>query len=326
MNWPTGEAVACRPGISAKRGQMTAARSSTAINGVRATGGRVVRGVARRLIRILERVAGLPAGAAVVPAKPPNLMQTIVSDAVSQADVLHFCRQFAPRDVEGFAKIRLGNQYDGGYVFIDDFSEISTVISCGISNDVTCDVALADMGMTVLQFDHTVEGPPVQHPKFLFRKQAIDAFGIIPGSVRLWDVVRAEGDPSKSDILLKIDIDGDEWATFANHPVDQLKRFRQIACEFHWSSRMKDPEYFRQCLRAIENLRKAFFPVHLHANNFVGFSSLMGVPVPEVFEVTFVNSALYRPGQQQHGAPTQFDNPNNPDAPDLFLGSPFGIA
>jgi hypothetical protein len=253
-------------------------------------------------------------------------MPMVVSGGVSQQNVLHFCRQFAPFDVEGKSKVRLGNAHDGGYIFIDDFSEISSVISCGISNDVTCDLAFAEMGKPVVQFDHTVEGPPVRHPLFDFRKQAIDALGTIPESVRLWDVVKAEGDAAKSDILLKIDIDGDEWATFANYPPDQLRRFRQISCEFHWSSRLKDPEFFSLCLRAIENLRRAFFPAHLHANNFVGFRNLMGVPIPEVYEVTFVNCEFYSPSQRQQGAPTKIDNPNNPDAPDLFLGSPFCIA
>lgn len=250
----------------------------------------------------------------------------LVSDGVSQQNVLHFCRRLAPFEVEGFDKVRLGNDRDGGYVFIDDFAEISSVISCGISNDVTCDVAFAEMGKPVLQFDHTVEGPPVSHPLFDFRKQAIDALGTIPGSVKLWDVVKDVGDPAKSDVLLKIDIDGDEWTTFANYPVDELKRFRQLSCEFHWSSRMKDPEYFSLCVRAIENLCKVFFPAHLHANNFVGFCNLMGVPLPEVYEVTFVNNAFYRPSRRQQGAPTAIDHPNNPDAPDLFLGSPFHIA
>lgn len=252
-------------------------------------------------------------------------MPMLLSDGVSQQNVLRFCRQFAPFDVEGFAKVRLGNDHDGGYIFIDDFDAISSVISCGISNDVTCDVAFAEMGKPVLQFDHTVESPPVSHPLFDFRKQAIDALETIPGSVKLWDVVKGTGDPAKSDVLLKIDIDGDEWTTFANYPVEELKRFRQLSCEFHWSSRMKDLEYFSLCMRAIENLRKVFFPAHLHANNFVGFCNLMGVPLPEVYEVTFVNNAFYRPSRRQQGAPTAIDNPNNPDAPDLFLGSPFCI-
>jgi hypothetical protein len=247
------------------------------------------------------------------------------SSTVAQKDILHFCAQFAPHDVEGFEKIRLGNNYDGGYIFIDDFTDVSLVLSCGISNDVTCDLAFADRGKQVLQFDHTVDGPPISNPKFMFRKQAIDASGATAGSVKLWDVVDQEGNREKADLLLKIDIDGDEWATFANFPLEQLKRFRQISCEFHWSSRLKDPEFFALCVVAITNIRKAFFPAHLHANNFRPFINLMGVPIPEVYEVTFVNSEIYRSAGRQRVAPAEIDNPNNPNAPDLFLGSPFGI-
>ena len=79
--------------------------------------------------------------------------------------------------MEGFKKIRLGNQHDGGYIYIDDLADVSLVISCGVSNDVTFDLACAELGKPVMQFDHTVKGPPAQHPKFIFRKQAIDALG-----------------------------------------------------------------------------------------------------------------------------------------------------
>jgi hypothetical protein len=255
-----------------------------------------------------------------------TLSMPLLVSPVTQQDVLRFCSLLAPSEVQGMTKVRLGNQHDGGYIFVDDFSAVSEVISCGISNDVTCDLAFAEMGKPVVQFDHTVEGPPVHHAKFEFRKQAIDALGTIPNSAKLWDVVDTLGDRSKADILLKIDIDGEEWATFANFPLEQLRRFRQLSCEFHWSSRMRDPGYFSLCLRAIENLRRVFFPAHLHANNFVGFCNLMGVPIPEVYEVTFVNSKFYEPSGPQQGGPTRLDTPNNPDAPDLYLGSPFRIA
>jgi hypothetical protein len=253
-------------------------------------------------------------------------MPLLMSTSVSQKDVLRFCNLLAPFDVEGLKKIRLGNAHDGGYIFIDDLPDISVVISCGISNDVTFDLACAEMGKPVLQFHHTVDGPPDHHPKFKFRKQAIDALGRIPGSVKLWDVVKQQGDSTKADILLKIDIDGDEWETFANFPAEQLKRFRQIACEFHGSSRLVDPEYFSLCLRAVSNIHEAFLPVHLHANNFVNFSNVMGVPIPQVYEVTFVNRDYYRPSKNQKTAPTELDTPNNPDKPDLVLSSPFQIA
>ena len=252
-------------------------------------------------------------------------MPLISSSAVTQKDLLHFCGLLAPLEVQGFKKIRMGNDNDGGYVLIDDFADVSLVISCGVGPDVTFDLAFAERGKPVMQFDHTVEATPASHPKFTFRKQAIDALGRIPNSVKLWDIVDQEGAPPKKDLLLKIDIDGDEWATFANFPPEQLKRFRQIVCEFHWSSRLKHPEFFSLCLRAIENIRKEFFPAHLHANNFVDFSDLMGVPIPEVYEVTFVSREIYCASEKPQGTFTKFDNPNNPDKPDLFLGSPFRI-
>jgi hypothetical protein len=249
----------------------------------------------------------------------------IVSESVSQKNIRDFCALLSPFDVEGFGKVRLGNQNDGGYICIDDFAAVSQVISCGVSNDVTFDLACADLGKPVMQFDHTVEGPPTRHEKFTFRKQAIDALGTIPNSVKLWDIVDQVGDRSKVDLLLKIDIDGDEWSTFANFPAEQLKRFRQIACEFHWSSRLIDPEYFSLCRRALSNIHQAFFPVHMHANNFVNFSNVMGVPIPEVYEATFVNRDLYRPSTRQKEAPSAIDNPNNIEKPDLVLSSPFNI-
>jgi hypothetical protein len=249
----------------------------------------------------------------------------LASSTVSQKDIRHFCNLLSPYDVEGFNKIRLGNQHDGGYIYIDDLANVSQVISCGVSNDVTFDLSCAELGKPVMQFDHTVPGPPVQHPKFTFRKQAIDGLGRMPNSVKLWDIVDEVGDRSRSDLLLKIDIDGDEWASFANFPAEQLKRFRQIACEFHWSSRLTDPEYYSLCLRALTNIHQSFFPVHMHANNFVNFSNLMGVPMPEVYEATFVNRDLYRPSTRQKEAPGALDNPNNTEKPDLVLSSPFNI-
>lgn len=253
-------------------------------------------------------------------------LPTVLSNSISQKQILDFCSLLAPHDVEGFGKIRMGNENDGGYVFIDDFADVATVISCGIYNDVTFDVACADMGKAVIQFDHTVDGPPVKHPKFTFRKQAIDALDRIPGSVKLWDIVREYSRPGKPDLLLKIDIEGHEWATFANFPAEDLKRVRQISIELHSTSRLIEPEFYELYFRALKNINASFFAAHLHANNFQGMVNLMGVPVAEVFEVTFVNRELYRPAGNQHGAPTALDNPNDVSKPDLVLRSPYHIS
>ena len=287
---------------------------------------RVLRRVRRSLAWRLRHVA-------IELADPDDLKAWYVEDrqrhadpkrvsTVRQSDILNFCRKLAPLDAVDHAKVRLGGSNDGGYVFIDDFDAVSTVISCGISDDVSCDLAFAQLGKNVVQFDHTVEGSPVEHACFCFYKQAIDELREIPGSTRLSDVIRNVGDPSKSDLLLKIDIDGDEWKTFANIPPADLRRCRQIACEFHDLWRMFDPEFLSRYEAALANILKGFFPAHIHANNFRGFSIVLGVALPEVFEVTFVNKQIYRQGARQRIG-LKVDAPNDAAAPDLFLGSPF---
>lgn len=279
------------------------------------------------LARGLRKAAQLidPTLAAVAPpsaAPAPSSMHAAGKSSVTQDDILRFCRYFASYEAQGFAKVRLGNAHDGGYIFLDDFAATTHVISCGISNDVTCDFEFAEMGKKVLQFDHTVPGPPVAHANFAFFKQAIDESLEIPGSTKLSDVVRNAGQSGQCDVILKIDIDGGEWQCFADFPQEHFARLRQIACEFHWTSKLTDPAQFAQCEAAIRNIAAAFFPVHVHANNYVGFNNVMGVPVPEVFEVTFANRAIFTPGSAYVTSPGPLDTPNNPDAPDLYLGAP----
>jgi hypothetical protein len=283
--------------------------------------------------RIEHNALDMAAAARVIPISPASPVSPVASvDAVSaggtvgQDDVLGFCRRLAPHDVEGHRKVRLGGENDGGYVFIDDFSEVNIVISCGISNDVSCDLAFAELGKDIIQFDHTVEGPPVAHSRFDFRKQAIDELRVIPGSTRLSDVIRGLGEAGKSDLVLKIDIDGGEWTTFAKMPAQDLARCRQVACEFHDTSKLGDLESYALYKAAIATILENFFPAHLHANNFAGFAIVAGVPIPKVFEVTFVNRKFYSPSSRQHVGPMAVDAPNNENAPDLFLGSPFLLA
>lgn len=279
--------------------------------------------LARGLRKAAQIIDPAMAGVASLTTAPEaHGLPTTGTGSVTQDDILRFCRYFTSHEAQGIGKVRLGNAHDGGYIFLDDFAATTSVISCGISNDVTCDFEFAEMGKKVLQFDHTVPGPPVAHANFVFFKQAIDESLAIPGSTKLSDVVRNAGQSGQCDVILKIDIDGGEWQCFADFPQKHFARLRQIACEFHWTSKLTDPVKFAQCEAAIRNITAEFFPVHLHANNYVGFNNLMGVPVPDVFEVTFANRAIFTPGPAYVTSPGQLDTPNNPDAPDLYLGAP----
>jgi len=90
-----------------------------------------------------------------------------------QRPFLEFLQHVAPRRVVGRPKARVGGIADGGYVMLDDFAGVRTAISGGIGDDVSWDLEIAERGIDVLQVDNTVPGPPVQHPRFEFRRLRI---------------------------------------------------------------------------------------------------------------------------------------------------------
>ena len=138
---------------------------------------------------------------------------------ISQRDILRFLDQFAAFDVEGHNKVRLGDQNDGGYIFIEISPRSPPSSPAGY---LTTSAAIWPLrrwqrGPSVRSYGRRA---PVEHPKFRFHKQAIDPHRTISGSISLSEVVRIHnaGGEARHEPLLKIDIDGSEWSTFANFP------------------------------------------------------------------------------------------------------------
>jgi hypothetical protein len=83
--------------------------------------------------------------------------------------VLELVRSFEPRRAIGIAKVRLGGPCDGAYIMLDDFKDVAGALSMGVGPDVQWDIAIAERGLKVHEFDHTVTAPPSQHPLVKFR-------------------------------------------------------------------------------------------------------------------------------------------------------------
>ena len=76
----------------------------------------------------------------------------------------------APKKVVGKNRILLGDKYDGCYVLLDDFDNVKIAYSFGISSNIQFDKALADKGIDVFMYDHTINSLPYQNPKFHWKK------------------------------------------------------------------------------------------------------------------------------------------------------------
>jgi hypothetical protein len=250
-----------------------------------------------------------------------NLTQLIVGHPMKelQSRIIRVARLLAPHQVVGHAKVRLGRHNDGGYVLLDDFSDVTCAFSFGIDSDASWDLALAQRGIVVHQFDFSVAGPPTSHDNFRFEQRRIVGTMNEDG-VTIGSLLKRYGSGDPARIVLKSDIESDEWDVFANATPAQLRQFSQIVCEFHGFHLVGKDPIFAKIIRALQNLKRSFGVIHVHANNHCPMALVGGVPFPEVLEVTFVNTSRYSLRPTDEIFPTPLDEPNDPDTPDYFLG------
>lgn len=217
--------------------------------------------------------------------------------------------------VVGQDKIRLGADNDGGYVVLNDFRPSQPVYSLGVGGDVSFDYALAQKGHSVFQYDHTVDGPPVWHQNFAFSKRAIDL-----DDGRLDKIMRENGHWGRDDLILNMDIEGDELLVLPALQQEALDKFSQIALELHRVAMIEDEETYNRLVRTLEVLNRSHQIIHVHSNNWGWYGLLGGVPMPDSLELTLVRRGDYRFDTCNDVFPTELDRPCNPDLPDYYLG------
>jgi len=240
------------------------------------------------------------------------------SEHEKQKTALAIARAFEPKQVVGFNKARIGRDFDGGYVHVDDFSGVGAALSFGISDDASWDLAIATRNIPVHQFDHTIDKGPVSHRLITFHKQRISP-GDGPGDVCL-DTLAGRLLADCERAILKIDIEGDEWQVFYTASEKALAKFSQIVCEFHGFQYAADPVWSERFLHVLGKLRAVFEVVHVHGNNALPFVNVGNVVLPSLLEVTFANRKHYQFAETHEVFPTALDQPNVPDRPDLRLG------
>ena len=227
-----------------------------------------------------------------------------------------------PHDVTDHRKVRLGRDSDGGYVMLDDFEAVGTALSFGIGADASWDVALADRGIRVLQFDDTIEVSPSAHRRLsFFRKRIVPSAPDGAGSTTLAQALDEHVPPDDDRLILKIDIEGGEWDVLDALAGSVIDRFHQIVCEFHDFHRILEADWRDRAHRVLTKLNDRHAVVHIHGNNFRPMISIGDMLVPDVIELTYVRSRGYALTDTTADFPGPLDNPNDPGRLDYYLGS-----
>jgi len=242
--------------------------------------------------------------------------------------------------------LRVGNWKDGGYIVpYPVIAAAQALISCGINREWSFeeDFRAINPRATIHGYDHTVS------ERILRRQFRRGLLGFAIGRVsraeaaqRFWlwkefsaffgskarhfeekivaeDAHRA-GEATldrafsrigtaHGDIILKIDIEGDEYGiidTILSH----AKRISALLIEFHYTTRRRE-----EFCRAVLGLQHEFELVHLHGNNC---SPVYPDGLPGALELTFVRKTGESLPKRME-LPIDLDRPNDPGRPDCSL-------
>jgi hypothetical protein len=180
-----------------------------------------------------------------------------------------------------FPKLRIGKQYDGGYIICDIPNvEYDIFISGGIADDISFEEHLCNIypRMNCYAFDGTQYCTINNSSKnIIFINKNIQSFND-SNNTNLFDLIN-----QGQNIFLKMDIEGAElpWLRCLND--EQIQKFSQIVIEFHFPFLKEDIEVF-------DKLNKNHVLLHFHGNNCpAGVVNHKGIIIPNVFECTYVN-------------------------------------
>lgn len=219
--------------------------------------------------------------------------------------------------------IRLGPEWDGGYLVVDDLEGIEACFSPGVDKEAGFEEDCArKFKMKIFLADKSIDFPP-KFPKevrYEFMKKFIGVWND-NSFITLDSWVDQSGVGSDSDLLLQMDIEGAEYFSLLNLSDHLQKRFRVIIVEFHDLEKLFVPEFFDIANNVFTKLLKTHYCVHIHPNNYGNLIKIGDIDISKYIEMTFHRKdrlTLKTPILKRSG-PHNLDRKNIPDKPDILL-------
>ena len=212
-----------------------------------------------------------------------------------------------------FPKIRLGKDYDGGYIMVDIPNiKYDILLSGGILNDISFeeDFIKKYTDAKCIAFDGSIDKLPKQNDDITFIKKYI-GYKNSKTYTNMYDYI-----DSNNSIFIKMDIEGGEIPWIESLHDNQINKFDQIVIEFHCPFSDKEIDVF-------DKINKNHILVHFHGNNCCGLRVHKGVNIPNIFECTYLHKKYFNcePELNKDLIPSSLDMPNTGN-PEIHIDYP----
>ena len=217
-----------------------------------------------------------------------SLLGINIGYSVSKVDIVLFIKDLWPQKTN-FELIRLGPDTDGGYLVPDDLENIEACFSPGVDLISDFEMECYNRGMQLFLADKSVDKPnlKIADKEYHFTKKFI---GTINNEdlITIDNWISSANIDSSSDLLLQMDIEGNEYSSLLTISNELMKRFRIIVIEFHDLNKIWNKEFFRLAQSVFLKILDTHVCVHIHPNNCCGTDVQKGIEIPKVAEFTFL--------------------------------------
>lgn len=218
--------------------------------------------------------------------------------------------------------IRLGGNLDGSYLLPNDLEGIEACFSPGVANRKLFEDELAkrykiksfmcDYSSDISKFKTAlIENYQTFDKKFIGNKES-DEF------ISLTNWIEKYSPDTRSDLILQMDIEGNEYSNILCTPDDIIKRFRIIIIELHGLNVFDDNQSNQFGItkdiinNTLDKLNLNHSCVHAHPNNFSSqfYDTESQLNIPYVIELTYLRNDRFTGDKNQYFKP---DLPNELD-------------
>ena len=213
--------------------------------------------------------------------------------------------------------VRVGSDNDGGYVMANRFFDGGIAYSFGIGNDVSWDMSMASKGYEIYMYDHTIEGLPHDNSRFHFNKMGISNKREPDDCLdTLENYIKRNKHGDRTNMILKMDVEGAEYGFMDAVEEATLKQFDQIMFELH---SLNKKENVKNVLEFFSKISATHQLVNVHVNNYSDVFFVDEAVYPDTIEVTYLNKLNYRFVEGTIMGNDKLNSPNWIKIPEVIL-------
>ncbi len=244
-----------------------------------------------------------------------DIFDLYVEKKTSKKHISNILKKLLPYKTD-FELIRLGDDNDGGYLIPDDLLNITKNYSAGVGNLTKFELDLEkkySISSKMIDLnDVDLKLLPITS-EFQKKKIGISSYGENL-SINEWL------NSDKGEIILKMDIEGDEYATLSAISDENLNKIRILVLEIHDLRHLRNYSFYKIFEKVLSRLNHFFYVCHLHINNVSSIKEIGGYDIPDMLEITLIKKNRVKNFSNEFAKlPNKLDQKTIPDKKEIFI-------